>query len=309
VPLLNSWSEEVAGQTAGQTLPISPPYPEIKVWHLVYHLAPFKKNKITLHHHLGQLRKHYSLFNGRKILSCMTGDAFLPLSYIRGYLPDAASWEIVDAPNNPLQEATSIVRVFDDLLRDADDQAFMYAHGKGMSRPPEAWTKWIERLYEYTFGSFARVNSLLTGYPIAGPFLWVDWPGQQKPNGHWFYPGTFFAARCDVLSKMAWRTRPVESPGWLEELPGYLFDKKYLGNVSNAIFGDTRNVQAAEVSPDALAIPLPAPPPISPVLSWAEIRACQDVFWARFDAALAGCRYFDAETKFDMNLWNTGIQS
>src|ERR1700739_3747205 len=99
-------------------LPISPPYPEIKLWHLVYHLAPFKKNKITLHHHLGQLRKYASLFNGRKILSCMTGDELLPVSYLSGYLPDAASWEIVDAPNNFLQEATSIVRIFDDLLRD-----------------------------------------------------------------------------------------------------------------------------------------------------------------------------------------------
>jgi hypothetical protein len=290
-------------------LPISPPYAEIKVWHLVYHMAPFRKNKITLHHHLGQLRKYCSLFNGRKILSCMTGDAFLPPSYVRGYLPDAATWEIVDAPNSPLQEATSITRILDDLLRDTEDQAFMYAHGKGMSRPPDAWTTWIDRLYEYTFGSFDRMNSLLTRYPVAGPFLWVEWP-ERKPNGHWFYPGTFFAARCDVLSRMPWRTRPVESPGWLEELPGDLFDKKYLGNVSNAIFGDTRNVQAAEVRLDALESSLPPLPPLSSALSWTEIRACQDVFWGRFDAALAsaGVRYFEAETKFDMNLWNAGGQ-
>ena len=257
-------------RSLGQVLPISTPYPEIKVWHLVYHLAPFKKNKITLHYHLGQLRKYCSLFNGRKILSCMTGEAFLPLSYVRSCLPDAATWEIVDAPNNPLQEATSIIRIFDDLFHDTQGQAFMYAHGKGMSRPYGVWTKWIERLYEYTFGSFDRVNSLLTRYPVAGPFLWRD------GNGRWLYPGTFFAARCDVFSKMPWRERPVKSPGWLEELPDHLFHKKYLGNVSNAIL--------------LLAIGTERP-------SWAEIRTHQDGFWARFDAALAGHRYLDAETE------------
>jgi hypothetical protein len=306
VPLLTSEWAHGPGQTADQVLPISPPYPEIKVWHLVYHLAPFKKNKITLHYHLGQLRKYASLFNGRKILSCMTGDRLLPPSYVRGWLVDAATWEIVDAPNNPLQEATSIVRIFDDLLRDPADQAFMYAHGKGLSRPHGVFAKWIERLYEYTFGSFDRINSLLTSYPVAGPFLWVDCPEQQSANERWFYPGTFFAARCDVLSKMPWRNRPVASPGWLEELPSYLFDKQYLGNVSNAIFGDTKDVDAVEVKLDPGALRahlLPTLPPPAKQLSSAEIRACQDVFWARFDAALAADRYFGAETKFDMNLW------
>jgi hypothetical protein len=270
----------------GQVLPISPPYPEIKVWHLVYHLAPFKRNKITLHYHLGQLRKYCSLFNGRKILSCMTGDEFLPPSYARGCLPNATTWEIVDAPNNPLHEATSIIRIFDDLFHDTDDQAFMYAHGKGMSRPYGVWTKWIERLYEYTFGNFDRVNLLLTRYPIAGPFLWRDWSEQQESvNGRWLYPGTFFAARCDVFSKMRWKERPVESRGWLEELPGHLFHKKYLGNVSNAILDP--------LPPASLPIGLP----MRERPSWAEIQAYQDGFWARFDAALAGHRYFNAETK------------
>ena len=287
MPLLNSEPVHVAGLTAGQVLPIAPPYPEIKVWHLVYHLAPFKKNKITLHHHLGQLRKYASLFNGRKILSCMTGDEFLRVSYVRGYLADAATWEIVEAPNSPLQEATSIVRILDDLFHDTDDQAFMYAHGKGMSRPVGIWTKWVERLYEYTFGSFDRVNSLLTGYPVAGPFLLLDRPQKQKSvSERWLYPGTFFAARCDVLSRMPWRERPVDSHGWLEELSGDLFHKQYLGNVSNAI-----------LAPAPPAAPLGTSLPTAKGPSLGEIRAYQDDFWARFDVALAGRRYFDVETK------------
>ena len=275
-------------RSSDQVLPISPPYHEIKVWHLVYHLAPFKRNRITLHYHLGQLRKYGSLFNGRKILSCMTGDAFLPPSYVRGSLPDPATWEIVDAPNNPLHEATSIIRIFDDLLHDTDDQAFMYAHGKGMSRPQGVWTKWLEYLYEYTFGSFDRVNALLTGYPVAGPFLWSDRPEQhESSNGRWLYPGTFFATRCDVLSRMPWRERPVASAGWLEELPGDLFHKRYLGNVTNAILD-----------------PLPPPDasmgkPARQRPSWTEIRTYQDDFWARFQSALAGRRYFDVETRID----------
>jgi len=308
VPLLTSEWVHGPGQTAGQVLPVSAPYPEIKVWHVVYHLAPFKRNRITLHYHLGQLRKYASLFNGRKILSCMTGDAFLPVSYVRSFLPDAATWEIVDAPNSPLHEATSIVRIFDDLLRTPEDQAFVYAHGKCMSRPYGVWTQWIEHLYEYTFGSFDRIGFLLTCFPVAGPFLWVDCPEQREPaNGRWHYPGTFFAGRCDVFSKMPWKGRPVESPSWLEELPGYLFHKKYLGNVSNAILGDTEDVEAAEVKLDrAFETGIPTFPPASLRPSLANARAYQDFFWSRFDAALAGHRYFSIESKFDMNLWEAG---
>jgi hypothetical protein len=284
-----------------QALPISPPYPEIKVWHLVYHLAPFKRNKVTLHYHIGQLRKYASLFNGRKILSCMTGDALLPVSYVRGCLTDAASWEIIDAPNSPLHEATSIVRIFDDLLRHTDDQAFMYAHGKGTSRPSGVWTQWVDRLYEYTFGSFDRLNFLLTRHPVAGPFLWRE--GSQGPaNGRWFYPGTFFAGRCDVFGKMPWRECPVDSPGWLEELPGHLFRKEYLGNVSGAILDPdpsfATGVNKSGLSPPVLPLASPATGlPAGRRPSWAEIRAYQDGFWARFDAALAGRPYFDAETR------------
>jgi hypothetical protein len=269
----------------GQVLPFSPPYAEVKVWHLVYHLAPFKRRKIALHYHLDQLRKYAFLFNGRKILSCMTGDTFLPVSYVKAHLPNPGSWEIVDAPNNPLHEATSMVRIFDDLFQHPDDQAFMYAHGKGISHEYGINAKWIEYLYEYTFGSFDRVNALLTRYPIVGPFLWRAWFDEPRSiNDGWLYPGTFFAARCEVFSRMPWRERPIETRYWLEQLPGYLFHKQYLGNVSNAIFGDTREVPAVEANLDTGAFE-------------ASTSSSEDAFWTRFDAALAGRRYFSAETK------------
>ena len=269
---------------AAQELPICAPYPEIKVWHLVYHLAPFKKKRIRLHYHLEQLRKYSSLFNGRKILSCVTGDAFLPPSYVRSNLADTRNWEIIDAPNSPLHEATSIIRIFDDLLLNVSDQAFMYGHGKGMSREINMNAKWIEYLYKYTFGSFERVNLLLRQYPVAGPFLWRAWSDQQASvNEGWLYPGNFFAARCDVLSRMNWREMLPDSRYWLERLPGFLFHKKYLGNVSNAIFGDTAQIEAIESSMDPEA--------------FEGSLDSEDAFWARFDAALAGQPCFSAETK------------
>jgi hypothetical protein len=144
--------------------------------------------------------------------------------------------------------------------------------------------KWIEYLYKYTFGSFERVNRLLTQYPIAGPFLWRGWSDQQESvNEGWLYPGNFFAARCDVFSRMAWKENLPDSRYWLERLPGFLFHKKYLGNVSNAIFGDTQQVEAIEASLDAD--------------TFEDSLDSEDAFWARFDAALAGRRYFSVETK------------
>lgn len=269
---------------AARMLPLPPPYPKIEVWHLVYHLAPFKKRKIRLHFHFNQLRKYSSLFNGRKILSCMTGNRFLPLSYVKGNLPDAGTWEILDAPNSPLHEGTSILPILDDLLRDSDGQAFMYAHGKGVSKEYSADAKWIENLYKYTFGSFDRINLLLTQYPIAGPFLYRDWLDHKGSLSEgWQYPGTFFAARCDVFRKMPWRQKPLESRYWMEQLPGHLFHKEHLGNVSNAIFGDIADVEAVESGVDMNAFEGTLNP--------------GDAFWARFDAALAGKQYFSAETK------------
>ena len=270
-------------ERSGQVLPIAPPFPEIKTWHLVYHLAPLKKRRIRLHYHLEQLRRYYRLFNGRKILSCMTGSAFLPMSYIKPNLPDPNTWEIVEAPNSPLHEGTSMVAILEDLLHDSPDHAFMYAHGKGVSRAPGENHKWIEYLYKYTFGSFDRLKELLTQYPIAGPFLWRAWSDPETPTDEgWLYPGTFFAVRFDVLSRMPWRERPVEDRYWMEQLPGHVFQKKYLGNVSNAIFGDTARVEAAETNASA--------PP-------SNLREPEDAFWARFDAALHGQPYFAVETK------------
>ncbi len=268
----------------GQILPISPPYGEVKVWHLVYHLAPFKRRKIALHYHLDKLRKHAALFNGRKILSCVTGEAFLPLSYVKTLLPDPRSWEIVVAPNTPLHEATSIVRILDDLFHNPDGRAFMYAHGKGISHKYGMNLRWIDYLYRYTFESFERVNALLTRYPIVGPFLWRAWFDEsQSANDGWLYPGTFFAGRCDVFGQMPWKDRPVETRYWIEQLPGHLFHKQYLGNVSNAIFGDTKDVAGVEIGLEADA--------------FEASMNHEDAFWARFDAALAGKRYFHTETK------------
>lgn len=268
----------------GQVLPAGAPFPEIKTWHLVYHLAPFKKKKIRLHHHLDQLRKYSPLFNGRKIMSCVTGDAFLPPSFIRSCLADPRSWEFVEAPNSDLHEATSIVGILDDLLRHPADQAFMYGHGKGVSREADADAKWIDQLYKYTFGNFERINALLTQYPIAGPFLWRAWSDQsQSPDDGWLYPGSFFAGRCDVLSRMPWRDELPDSRYWLERLPGRLFHKKYLGNVSNAIFGDTADVDGIESR--------------VPAYAFEDRMNSADAFWARFDAALRGQRHFVAQTK------------
>jgi len=99
----------------------------------------------------------------------------------------------------------------------------------------------------------------------------------------WLYPGNFFAARCDVFARMPWKDRPVENRYWLEQLPGYLFHRRYLGNVSNAIFGDTAKVDARDsgVGDDAFD----------------GAMSQEDAFWARFDAALGGRRHFEAETR------------
>jgi hypothetical protein len=267
-----------------QALPISPPYEEIEVWHLVYHLAPFKRRKIALHYHLDKLRKYAPLFNGRKILSCVTGEDFLPVSYVKTLLPNPISWQIVPAPNTPLHEATRIVEILDDLLSDPDHQAFMYAHGKGISHEYGVNLRWIDYLYKYTFESFERVNLLLTRYPIVGPFLWRAWFDERRSaNEGWLYPGTFFAARCDVMSQMPWKARPVETRYWIEQLPGHLFDKEHLGNVSNAIFGNTEDVAGIEtgIATDAFETGMNH----------------EDAFWARFQIALAGKAFFDDETK------------
>ena len=220
----------------GQVLPIAPPYEDIERWHLVYHLAPFKRRKIAVHYHIDKLRKHAAMFNGRKILSCVTGEAFLPVSYVRTFLPDPPSWEIVEAANTPLHEATCIVPILEDVLRNPARQAFLYAHGKGVSHDYGVNLRWIDYLYRYTFENFARMHALLTRYPIVGPFLWRAWfDGPRSVNEGWLYPGNFFAARCDVLRQMPWKERPVDTRYWIEQLPGYLFHKQCLGNVRSLL--------------------------------------------------------------------------
>jgi hypothetical protein len=217
---------------------------------LLYHLLPVRGR---WQWHAAQLIPRLGLFNGRKIIAVLTGDA-IDRTTNRGAVvldpPDVVEpafpgCEFVRIANDPARrELVSFLPLFSSL-DPAEGDVTLYAQSKGVTRPVESTSRrWTEILYETHLDYWPLVERLLATRPLAGAFKKIGrgWDGngwtdrEFKSASDWHYSGSWLWFRNkDVFGVPGWRN--IE-PFWsgIESWPALHFP----ADESATIFFDGR---------------------------------------------------------------------
>lgn len=202
-----------------------PPYQPIQLRHLIFHLYPHRATDAATRA-LHQLRLRWDIFNGRKLIALATDSHTMPLGQVKRLLPSDAEWLII--PNDPrLRETASFPTLLREVRSTDHRTATFYGHSKGASpthhhnRPKLlAITYWTLRMFHHLLDDWPAVDDALRTHATAGCYK-IDYshhPGYtlQSPTGArggtWFYAGTFFWFRHDIIYRNpAWSAIPDDS--------------------------------------------------------------------------------------------------
>lgn len=171
-----------------------------------------------------QLRSRWFLFTGRKVVAVATGAGIDSADEVRANLP--ADAEVFEVPNDPeLREVATWEASWSRILPHAgDDDAALYCHAKGVTRPYDAGNTahlWASLCWSLVLDHWPLVAGLLGRYPIAGPFQKI---GQMfgPDGGDWHYSGTFFWLRAADLARRLTTPAPRSWYG-VEAWPGLAY--------------------------------------------------------------------------------------
>lgn len=191
------------------------------VRHLIFHVYPVGER---WRWHLEVLRKHMSLFNGRRIVAVATGPGTASAAEVAGELAGLGV-EVFGVPNNPdLREMASYPLLMERLsdYRSPGDCHF-YGHTKGVVST--AWgsaaTRWADAMYEALLGHWPAVAAELRDHSCVGIFK-RNWQGPVRTRARWHYSGSFRWVRNADCFARDWGTMDQT---WLgsETHPGLLF--------------------------------------------------------------------------------------
>lgn len=227
-------------------IPSHLPEPEIRSFapvqrrHLVYHLCPVRDR---WQYGIEQIWQRRHLFNGTMVFSIAVG------ARARGQLldsPDVVRRHLppnsvaLETPHNPRTgEVASWIPLWNRVLQDAaPDDAILYAHSKGVTRPHTgAYRQWSETLYSLALDHWAETAKLLEQYPIVGSFKKHSQEGFPGSHSTWHYSGTFYWVRVSDFVQRPWKSigqRWAATESWVGE--------SYHPNDGGVLFaeGDTR---------------------------------------------------------------------
>lgn len=197
-----------------------PRFPPVGLRHLVYHVFPRKGG--VWRSNVNQLLERWPLFTGRKFVSVATCEKLVlsgqidTVAEVRAALP--ADAEILPVKNDPqAREVAAWVPNWSRALAAAGpDDAVMYGHAKGVTRPPGSpCHEWARVLYETNLDHWPLVADLLTRFPVAGSFKKRNWySGSTRLPFH--YSGTFFWVRAGEMRRRTW---DHVTPDWWGEGP------------------------------------------------------------------------------------------
>lgn len=173
--------------------------------HLACHVMPTRRDGgIAWRLACEQLRSRWSLFTGRKVVAVVTGADLDSADAVRAALPpDAEVFEA--AANDPtLREVATWEAIWSRILpRAGADDAALYCHAKGVSRPYDAGGtphSWASLLWSLSLDHWPLVSELLGRHPIAGSLKKVG-AAFGPDGGTWHYSGSFFWARVADLRR------------------------------------------------------------------------------------------------------------
>lgn len=210
------------------------------VAHILYHFMPLDcEGEAIWRRHVRWLRQIRHHFNGRFIVGIVTesghdrnGHHFMPPECVIESLAGLGA-EFVVVKNNPvLGEGVTFPKMLDLIKTDDPNEVFFYGHTKGVTRASQTLDQpphlWAEAMFDTMFRNQDAVVDQLDEHGICGPF---KMPGGFKIGRpgigpHWFYSGTFFAARSVDVFRRAWR-KLTKHYGCVEQWPRLMFDRDY----------------------------------------------------------------------------------
>lgn len=203
--------------------------------HILYHILPLAGDSEPIwRRHVDWLREVRGQFNGRMIVGILTpgknriGQTFVPASEVKDALAGLSA-EFVVRPNDHVRgEGMTFRLMLNEIQTDDPDEVFFYGHSKGVTRPNNLLHEpphlWASAMFDTLFRNRDNVVSALDHAGIAGPFRHVGGSADGPGIGpHWFYSGTFFAARCVNVFRRNWR-HLLEHYGCVEQWPRFMFD-------------------------------------------------------------------------------------
>jgi len=235
-----------AAWTFHATLPAvpHPPFDPIYRRNLIFHLYPNKRNTAWIEN-LNQLQKRWPLFNGRRVIACVTGPGLVPIKHVRQHV--AGDAEIMDLPNDPRLRETAtflwLLRAIRSLHR---DEATFYAHTKGasphnasISQKALAIQLWRDRMYHELLDRWPDVGRALESAAVCGTFK-IDYSNfpehvMRSPTGlewgNWHYAGTFHWFRHDCIFRNPHWSAIADDPYAVEMWLGALIDTRLAASV------------------------------------------------------------------------------
>ncbi len=198
------------------------------------------------------LRLRWPLFTGRKIIAVVTGmvapgqdQPALPLANVgevERYLPPGA--EVIPVPNDQARwELASWPLLWERVLATAHpEDAILYAHSKGVTRPPSSTShRWADMLYGLALDHWPLVEDALRRHPIAGPlrkwnggFYAPPFEGHLRPQygqSHWHFSGNFWWARVEAMRERLATVQPPPGRWGCEAWPGIAFKQEEAADV------------------------------------------------------------------------------
>lgn len=185
-------------------------YPPVARRHLAYHLCPVRDR---WQRGVERLWRSRDLFNGTMVFAIAVGGKARGLDLdqpakVRRHLPPGAV--AIEVPHNPrIAEVASWEPLWERILEHAGpDDAALYAHSKGVTRPGhEACRLWTDTLYDLALDHWSEAERLLQRHPVVGSFKKHSREGfPEGCQSTWHYSGTFYWLRLSDFITRPWKS-------------------------------------------------------------------------------------------------------
>ncbi len=203
-----------------------------RIRHLLYHVYPHAEDGGRIWRwNVDLLKRHLSLFNGKRVVGIAVGPETEPASSVREVL---AGWgcEFVEVENNgSLREGTTYHALHEAVSQyNGPDHATLFGHTKGVTS--HRWASgaqlWAEALYETCLASWPALEEMLRTYPVVGPFKRLGQGFDDVPQSHWHFHGSWHWFRNADFFGRNWRELPQNWQA-VEVQPSLIFRSEEAG--------------------------------------------------------------------------------
>jgi hypothetical protein len=197
------------------------PWPASIVRHCLYFVMPRTGNGVW-QANIEQLRRRLDLFNGRRILSVVTGSNLDDPHEVAAAL--GGGFELLTFRNDKTRrECVAWLPMLERIASTDPSECFWFGHAKGVTKAPvdahgTTVHEWARAMYAATLDDWPTIERLLTERLFAGAFR-REGNFRVRGNHAWHYSGTFYWGRSARVFAREWRG--IDPHWWgVESWPG-----------------------------------------------------------------------------------------